>query len=145
MDCRYPAEERIADAMVLRWGLGSHIRQMRHERKMRLTPLLNHREPKIMQLLRRHAPEAVKSARERLLNLLDPELVLTCGYLLENRPEWVEEIRCRAEQWTLHSPLRPIPLRPGQASLEDELCVTGTLYSCQLNKNRNNVLDQSDG
>jgi len=66
MDCRYPAEERIADAIVSRWGLDSHIRRMRHERKMHLTPLLNHREPKIMQLLSRHAPEAVKSARERL-------------------------------------------------------------------------------
>ena len=66
MDCRYPAEERIADAMVSRWGLDSHIRRMRHERKMHLTPLLNHREPKIMQMRWRHAPEAAKSATERL-------------------------------------------------------------------------------
>lgn len=67
-----------------------------------------------------------------LMNVLDPELVLACGYVLANRPEWIEEIRNRAQQWTLYSPARPIPLLPGQASVEDELRATGTLYFHEL-------------
>jgi N-acetylglucosamine repressor len=63
-----------------------------------------------------------------LMNLLDPELILISGYVLENHPEWIEEIRRRAEQWAFHAPLRPIPLRAAEATLEDELRVTGALY-----------------
>ncbi len=69
-----------------------------------------------------------------VMDLMDPELILACGYLLANRPEWVEEILHRAQEWTLYSPSRSIPLIPGHASLEDELRVTGTLYFYQFNE-----------
>lgn len=68
-----------------------------------------------------------------VMDLIDPELILACGYLLSNRPEWVDEIQQRAQQWTIYSPSRSIPLIPGRASLEDELRVTGTLYFYQFN------------
>lgn len=76
----------------------------------------------------RRAFDRIATAVGIVMNLLDPELILTGGYVLENRPEWVEEIRNRAQPCTLDSPLRPIPLRPGEATLEDELRVTGTMY-----------------
>lgn len=69
-----------------------------------------------------------------IMDLIDPELILACGYLLANQPEWVEEILQRTQQWTLYSPSRPIPLVPGHASLEDELRVTGTLYFYQFSE-----------
>jgi predicted NBD/HSP70 family sugar kinase len=63
-----------------------------------------------------------------VMNLIDPELILACGYVLAGRREWVDEIRQRAQQWTVYSPTRPIPLVSGQASMEDQLRVAGTLY-----------------
>ncbi len=67
-----------------------------------------------------------------VMDLVDPELVLACGYVLSDHPEWVEEIRNRAQQWTLYSPARPIPFTLGQASVEDQLRVAGTLYFYRL-------------
>lgn len=63
-----------------------------------------------------------------LVNLIDPELVLASGYVLANRPEWIEQICWRAQQWILFSPARHIQMVSAKASLEDELRVTGTLY-----------------
>jgi predicted NBD/HSP70 family sugar kinase len=75
-----------------------------------------------------------------LMNLLDPEIILASGYVLENRPEWVEEVRRRTEQWTLYSPCRPIPLRMSEATSEDELRVTAIMYFYEFYDNKNKSL-----
>jgi hypothetical protein len=67
-----------------------------------------------------------------VMNLIDPELILACGYVLAGRQEWVDEVQQRAQEWTLYAPARSIPLILGSASVEDELRVTGTLYFHQF-------------
>jgi hypothetical protein len=56
MDCRYRAEERIADAMASRWGFRSHSRAHRHEQKTFVLPTLDSQEARILRLImrRRH-------------------------------------------------------------------------------------------
>jgi N-acetylglucosamine repressor len=80
--------------------------------------------------------ELLGSSIGTLMNLLDPELVLASGYVLERRPEWVKEIIRKAEQWTMFSRFRPIPLQLSETTVEDELRVTAMLYFYEFNEKK---------
>jgi predicted NBD/HSP70 family sugar kinase len=80
--------------------------------------------------------ELLGSSVGTLMNLLDPELVLASGYVLERRPEWVKEIIRKAEQWTMFSRFRPIPLQLSETTVEDELRVTAMLYFYEFNEKK---------
>ena len=63
-----------------------------------------------------------------VVNLYDPQAIAAGGYVLADKPEWLDEIRRRAERWTLHAAKRDLPLQPGRATMEDILRVVGLLY-----------------
>ncbi|MCX5662173.1 MAG: ROK family protein [Planctomycetota bacterium] len=67
-----------------------------------------------------------------ILNLVDPDLIVVGGYVLRDRPEWIEEVRRRALPWTLHAARRENPLRVARATLEDELRVIACHYHYPL-------------
>ncbi len=63
-----------------------------------------------------------------IMNMLDPELVTCSGYVVDDKPEWLEEIRRHAERWMLYPEAFATRLRPGSATLEDELRVIAASY-----------------
>ncbi len=59
-----------------------------------------------------------------VVNLLDPDVVVTGGYVLQDCGKWLEEIEKRAQQWILYAAKRDAGiLRPAQVTLEDEMRV----------------------
>jgi glucokinase len=63
-----------------------------------------------------------------VLNLLDPQVVAMHGYVVQNKPAWLEEIHRRAARWTLHAARRDNRVEPGIAELADELRVAACDY-----------------
>jgi glucokinase len=63
-----------------------------------------------------------------VLNLLDPQVVAVHGYVLEEKLEWLEEIRRRAERWTLHAARRDNRVEFSIARQEDEMQVAACNY-----------------
>jgi predicted NBD/HSP70 family sugar kinase len=65
--------------------------------------------------------ERLGSALGTVINLLDPAHVAVSGYVLENKPLWLEEIVRRCERWVVYQGRRRIQIEPGRASIDDEL------------------------
>ncbi len=61
-----------------------------------------------------------------IVNILDPDSVCFGGYVLRNRPEWIQEIISKSEQWILHSARRNIAFESSRVTIEDELRVIAT-------------------
>ncbi len=66
------------------------------------------------------------------VNLIDPELIIAGGYVLANKPEWIEQVQRRAQPWILHAGTRSVEIVPGGASLEDELRVIASQYHARV-------------
>jgi len=64
-----------------------------------------------------------------MMNLIDPEVVIAGGYVLENKPAWVRQIALRAKPWILHADARPIRFVAAQATTEDCLRIIASQYS----------------
>ncbi|MFA5865671.1 MAG: ROK family protein [Phycisphaerae bacterium] len=63
-----------------------------------------------------------------VMNLMDPEYVALGGYVLKDRPEWVEELIRRIPRWTLHAAGRRTKFEISRVSTEDELRGIGAGY-----------------
>ncbi len=63
-----------------------------------------------------------------LVNLLDPELIVAGGYVLQNKPEWMQEVTRRAKPWILYGEDRELALAASQAAPQDYLRVIATQY-----------------
>jgi len=63
-----------------------------------------------------------------VMNLMDPEYVAMGGYVLADRPEWMDEIVRRAQRWILHAALRKTQFAPSRVTQDDELRVIGSSY-----------------
>jgi glucokinase len=63
-----------------------------------------------------------------VMNMLDPELVVCSGYVIDGKPEWLEEIRRHAQRWMLYPENFAARLELGRATLEDELRVIAASY-----------------
>ena len=44
------------------------------------------------------------------------------------KPEWLDEVRRRAQRWTLHPAKRDLPLQPARTTVDDILRVAALLY-----------------
>jgi glucokinase len=65
--------------------------------------------------------ERLASALGTVINLLDPDHVAVSGYVLENKPRWLEEIASRCERWVVYEGRRRIRIEPARAGIDDEL------------------------
>jgi predicted NBD/HSP70 family sugar kinase len=65
--------------------------------------------------------ERLASALGTVINLLDPDHVAVSGYVLENKPRWLEEIVWRCEPWVVYEGRRRIRIVPARAGIDDEL------------------------
>jgi predicted NBD/HSP70 family sugar kinase len=63
-----------------------------------------------------------------VINLNDPEHVAMGGYVLANKPEWIEEVIRRAQRWILHSGIRTTKFEESRVTGEDELRVIGSSF-----------------
>ncbi|MFH1616663.1 MAG: ROK family protein [Planctomycetota bacterium] len=63
-----------------------------------------------------------------VLNLVDPEMVIFGGYLLENKSGWIDEIKRRSERWTVHMKQRKIQYECCHATMEDQLRAVGSNF-----------------
>ncbi|MCC7408580.1 MAG: ROK family protein [Phycisphaeraceae bacterium] len=58
-----------------------------------------------------------------VVNFMDPQQVTVGGYVLFNKPAWLEQIRERSTQYILRGDKRTVLVEPGRATREDELRV----------------------
>jgi len=63
-----------------------------------------------------------------VVNLYDPQAISAGGYVIADKPEWLDEIRRRAERWTLHPAKRDLPLQPARTTIDDTLRVAALHY-----------------
>ncbi len=63
-----------------------------------------------------------------VINLNDPEYVAMGGYVLANKPEWIEEVVRQAQRWILHSGIRATKFEESRVTSEDELRVIGSSF-----------------
>lgn len=64
-----------------------------------------------------------------LVNMLDPELIVVGGYLLEGRDAWIEEVRRRSVPWVVYGSSRDIRMRSAVAAkIEDVLLAIALSY-----------------
>jgi len=63
-----------------------------------------------------------------VVNLLDPEVVVMGGYVLKDRPEWIDEIVRRSQRWILHGAVRKTRFEPSRVTPEEELRVIGCAF-----------------
>ena len=66
-----------------------------------------------------------------VINLMDPDHVAISGYVLADKPQWIEEVVRRSQRWILHAARRRSVIVPARATLEDELVALacGFFYS----------------
>lgn len=69
------------------------------------------------------------------VNLLDPALVICCGYVLQERPRWIEEMARRARYWILHFDQRGMSIVSGRAQMMDYLRVIASGFHVSLSSN----------
>ena len=68
-----------------------------------------------------------------VVNLIDPEVVTVSGYVLNNKPEWIDLISQKVIQWVIPVNGRTIKLQPSISTVEDELRVVACYdYCCEL-------------
>jgi glucokinase len=67
-----------------------------------------------------------------VLTLFDPQVVAVHGYVLDNKPAWLEETRRRASRWTLHAARRTNRVEFGLAAWDDIARVAACDYCYPL-------------
>ncbi|MEX0744661.1 MAG: ROK family transcriptional regulator [Phycisphaeraceae bacterium] len=67
-----------------------------------------------------------------LINILDPELVIAGGYVLEHHEPWRDAMMQRARPWVLQGDSWSASVAPSQATAEDLLRVIAARYAISL-------------
>ncbi len=63
-----------------------------------------------------------------VINLDDPDVIVAGGYVLKNKPDWLEILRQKVSAWAIPVNGHPIDLRSSQSDIQDELRVIACNY-----------------
>ncbi|MFA9479550.1 ROK family protein [Phycisphaerales bacterium AB-hyl4] len=63
------------------------------------------------------------------LNMLDPDQVLASGYVLQNHPQWLDQLEQRMRRWVFQLDRRNLRLVPEHTDVEQVLRVAALLFS----------------